>query len=145
MVDYMRGPGISEFADNPDRMTIFEYTHRSRTIFQLLEKNMEQKKSFDDYMKAWRLPNMTPWFEVFPVKSKFANARKNSNAILLVDIAGGLGHEGQSFRQRNPDIPGQCFLQELPLTLNRLEKEPEGIKPMEHDFFNPQPLRGAKN
>ncbi len=140
----MRGPGICEFADDPDRVTIFEYTHKCRTIFQLLEENEEQKKSFDDYMKAWRSPNMTQWFEVFPVKTKFADARKDANAILFVDVAGGPGQEGERFKQCNPELPGQCFLQELPLTLKRLKKEPEGIKTMEHDFFNPQPLRGTK-
>ena len=141
----MRGPGICEFADDPDRVTIFEYTHKYRTIFHLLEENEEQKKSFDDYMKAWRSPDMTQWFEVFPVRSKFADARKDANAILFVDVAGGPGQEGERFKECNPELPGQCFLQELPLTLKLLNKEPEGIKTMEHDFFNPQPLKGTKN
>lgn len=140
----MRGPGICEFADDPHQATIFEYTHQKRTIFQLLEENQEQKKAFDDYMKAWRSPNMTQWFELFPVNTKFANARKDDNAILFVDIAGGPGQEGQRFKQRNPHIPGQCYLQELALTLNRLEKDPKGIKTMEYDFFMPQPLKGTK-
>lgn len=138
----MRGPGICEFADDPDRATIFEYTHGTRTIFQLMEDNQEQKKSFDDYMREWRSPNMTQWFEVFPVKTKLANAHKDPNAILFVDIAGGPGQEGALFRQRNPDIPGQCFLQELALTLNRLDHEPKDIQTMEYNFFEPQPLKG---
>lgn len=137
----MRGPGLSEFADDPNKPTIFEHTHGARTIFQLLETNDEQKKSFDDYMREWRSPNMKQWFDNFPIKTKLANARDDPDAVLFVDVAGGLGHEGELFRQRNPDVAGKFVLQELKLTLDRMDRKPEGVETMVYDFFEPQPVK----
>ena len=141
----MRGPGIHQFADNPGEVTLFEYAHGTKSIFELLEKHPEQKKAFDDYMKSRRLINAPQWFDIYPAATKLANARKDVDAILLVDIAGGPGQEVERFKQRNPAIPGRCFLQDLPLTLQRIDKLHEGIEAMAYDFFTPQPLKGTEN
>ncbi|KAL8951243.1 MAG: hypothetical protein Q9222_002771 [Ikaeria aurantiellina] len=144
LVDYMRGPGIHQFADNPGEVTLFQHTHGSKTIFGLLEKNAEQKQCFDDYMRSRRLADAPQWFNIYPAATKFGDAHKNTDAVLLVDIGGGPGQELERFRANNPDIPGRCVLQDLPLTLRRIDKMPEGIEAMEHDFFTPQPIKGAR-
>ena len=141
----MRGPGIHQFADNPGEVTLFEYALGTSSIFGLLQKNPEQKQSFDDYMSSRRLIDAPQWFDIYPAATKLANARKDADATLLVDIAGGPGQEVGRFKQRNPDIPGRCVLQELPLTLRRIDKMPEGVEAMEYDFFTPQPLKGTQN
>ena len=145
LVDYMRGPGIHQFADEPGEMTLFEYAYGTKSIFGLLEKNPEQKESFDDYMKSRRLVDAPQWFDIYPASIKLANARKDPEAILLVDIAGGPGQEVEGFKQRNPTIPGRCFLQDLPLTLQRITKLHTGVEAMAYDFFTPQPLKGTYN
>ena len=142
LVDYMRGPGIHQFADKPGEVTLFEYTHGTKSIFGLLEKNSEQKQAFDDYMRSRRLVDAPQWFNIYPATTKFVNARKDPDATLLVDIGGGPGQELERFKESNPDIPGRCVLQDLPLTLRRIDKLPEGIEAMEYDFFTPQPLKG---
>ena len=143
MIDWMRGPGIHQFADGPGEMTLFEYAHGSKSIFDYLEKDPEQKQAFDDYMKSRRLGPQ--WFDIYPVATKFANARKDAEAILLVDIGGGPGQEVDLFKQRYPDIPGLCVLQDLPLTIERIDKLHEGIERMVYNFFEPQPVKGIKN
>lgn len=140
----MRGPGIHQFADKTDDVTLFEYAHGTKSIFGLLEKNPEQKQAFDDYMKSRRLVDAPQWFDIYPAATKLANARKDANAILLVDIAGGPGQEVERFRQRNPTLPGRCVLQDLPLTIQRIEELHDGVEAMEYDFFTPQPLKGRK-
>lgn len=72
-----------------------------------------------------------------PSQNEACNARNDAHAVLFVDIAGGPGHEGELFRQRNPDNPGQCYPQELSLTLDRLESTPVGIETMLYDSFEP--------
>lgn len=141
----MRGPGIHQFADKPGEVTLFEYAHGSKSIFEHLEKSPEQKQAFDDYMKSRRLINAPQWFEIYPAATEFANARKDTDAILLVDIAGGPGQEIERFKQCNPNIPGRCILQDLPLTLQRIDKLYEGIEAMAYDFFTPQPMKGTKS
>lgn len=138
----MRGPDIHQFADNPGDVTLFEFAHGTSSIFGLLQKHPEQKKSFDDYMASRRLTDAPQWFEVYPAVERLQNARKDPNAVLLVDVGGGPGQELARFKERNPDIPGRLVLQDLPLTLRQIEKLPECIEMMEHDFFNAQPVKG---
>ena len=107
----MRGPDICQFVDSPGDITLFEYAHGTKSIFGLLEKNAEQKTSFDDYMRSRRLVDAPQWFDIYPAATKFANVRKNPDATLLVDIGGGPGQELERFKSRYPDIPGRCVLQ----------------------------------
>ncbi|PLB49692.1 putative O-methyltransferase [Aspergillus steynii IBT 23096] len=144
LVDYMRGPGVSQFADEPDQMTLFKYAHGFDKIFGMLEVNPEQKDAFDGYMAARRLVQQPQWFEMYPAAEKLGNVRSQADSVLLVDVGGGPGQEMARFRQRHPEIAGRIILQDLPLTLNRIEQVPEGIEPMEHDFFTPQPVHGAR-
>ncbi|KAB8274790.1 S-adenosyl-L-methionine-dependent methyltransferase [Aspergillus minisclerotigenes] len=144
LVEYMRGPGIHQFVDEPGATTLFKYAHGTDVIFGLLEKNPEQKQAFDDYMASRRVTNLPQWFEIYPAAEKFADARQDPSATLMVDVGGGPGQELIRFKERHSDIPGRLVLQDLPLTLQRIEKLPEGIESMEYDFFTPQPVKGAR-
>ncbi|KAL8802668.1 MAG: hypothetical protein Q9200_006508 [Gallowayella weberi] len=124
--------------------TLFEYTFGTKAIFGLLEKNQEQKQSFDDYMRSRRLTMTPQWFDIYPAVTKLANVRKDTDAILLVDIGGGPGQELERFKQKYPNIPGRCVLQDLPVTLERIQNTVKGIEAMAYDFFTPQPLKGAR-
>ena len=139
----MRGPGIKQFIDEPGATTLFQYAHGTDVIFGLLEKNPEQKQAFDDYMASRRGANLPQWFEIYPAAEKFANAIQDPTASLMVDVGGGPGQELIRFKEKYPDIPGRLVLQDLPLTLRRIDKLPEGIESMEYDFFTPQPVKGT--
>lgn len=67
---------------------------------------------------------------------------RSQESVLLVDVGSGPGQEMARFRQRHPEIAGRIVLQDLPLTLNRIDRVPEGIALMEYDFFTPQPVQG---
>ncbi|KAJ5093723.1 S-adenosyl-L-methionine-dependent methyltransferase [Penicillium angulare] len=60
----------------------------------------------------------------------------------MVDVGGGPGQELSRFKERHPELSGRFVLQDLPLTLNRIEKLPPGIEAVEYDFFMPQPIKG---
>lgn len=138
----MRGPGIQQFADEPDAVTLFKYAHGTDVIFGLLEKNAEQKQAFDDYMATRRVGDMPQWFEIYPVADKLGDLRQEPDATLIVDVGGGPGQELVRFKQKHSEIPGRFVLQDLPLTLKRIEKMPDGIETMEYDFFTPQSVKG---
>ncbi|KAJ5195606.1 S-adenosyl-L-methionine-dependent methyltransferase [Penicillium cinerascens] len=144
LVEYMRGPGIQQFADEPDAVTLFKYAHGTDVIFGLLEKNTEQKQAFDDYMAARRVGDMPQWFEIYPVANKLGELRQEPDAALMVDVGGGPGQELVRFKQKHPEIPGRFVLQDLPLTLKRIGKMPDGIETMEYDFFTPQSIKGSR-
>ncbi|KAJ5643409.1 uncharacterized protein N7484_005916 [Penicillium longicatenatum] len=144
LVDYMRGPGIQQFADQPDAITLFKYAHGTDVIFGLLEQNPEQKQAFDDYMAARRADDMPQWFEIYPAAEEVGPLREYPSAALMVDVGGGPGQELARFKERYPNLPGRFVLQDLPITLSRIEKLPEGIDAMEYDFFTPQPVKGSR-
>lgn len=141
----MRGPGIQQFADEPDAVTLFKYAHGTDVIFGLLEKNPEQKQAFDDYMAARRVEDMPQWFDIYPAADKVQDARTEPGATLMVDVGGGPGQEIARFKEKYPELPGRFILQDLPLTLERVEKLPDGVEAMEYDFFTPQPIKGMLN
>lgn len=144
LVEYMRGPGIQQFADEPDAITLFKYAHGTDVIFGLLEKNAEQKQAFDDYMAARRIDDMPQWFEIYPAAEKLQDLQEGPDAKLMVDVGGGPGQELARFKERYPELPGRFVLQDLPLTLKRIEKLPDGVETMEYDFFTPQPIKGSR-
>ena len=89
------------------------------------------------------------WCDWFPVQERildgFDSARGNgegNGAVLLVDVGGGQGHYIKRFRDTFPNTPGRLILQDLHA---RKDSEPvgQGIEFIEHNFFDPQPVKGA--
>ncbi|CEN60871.1 hypothetical protein ASPCAL07543 [Aspergillus calidoustus] len=64
------------------------------------------------------------WFEYYPVKER-----------LRVD---------DPSHKRFPDLPGRVILQDLPSVIEGAQPSPAGVESMGHDFFTPQPVKGAK-
>jgi hypothetical protein len=144
LVEYMRGPGIKQFADKEKgEQSLFDFTFGTHGIFGLLEIHPEQKKSFDDYMAG--RPRSKAWCEMFPAREKVIDRfdEKGGDRVLLVDVAGGVGHETVKFKEMFPHAKGRCIVQDLPLTLDKIGELPYGIEKMHYDYFTPQPIRGT--
>lgn len=145
LVEYMRGPGIKQFADKEKgEQSIFDFTFGKPNIFRLLEIHPEQKKSFDDYMAG--RPRSKAWCEMFPALKLIDGFNEHrGDGILLVDVAGGVGHETVKFLEKFPQAKGRCILQDLSITLDKIGNLQYGIEKMTYDFFTPQPIRGRLN
>ncbi|RAK74626.1 o-methyltransferase [Aspergillus fijiensis CBS 313.89] len=66
--------------------------------------------------------------------------------VLLVDVAGGIGHDLSEFHRKWPDLPGRLIVQELPEVVSQareLNLNPK-LELMEHDFFEEQVVKGAR-
>lgn len=154
LVDYMRrSPDntIYQFAGEPEgNQTLFNFTHGHPTIFGLLssdtDKGREQKTSFDDYMASKRPAGskMQQWFDIYPVAERLANVRSSPDSVLMVDVGGGPGQELIGLRRGHPELVGRLVLQDLPITLDRIENLSDVIEKMPYDFFTPQPVVGAR-
>lgn len=152
-VDYMRRKPdntIYQFAGEPEGCrTFFDFAIGYPTIFGLLSSNTdrgrEQKKSIDDYMAAKRpSASMKQWFEIYAAASKLSDAKSEADSVLIVDVGGGPGQELVGLKAENPELPGRYVLQDLPITLDRISSLTPGIEKMPYNFFNPQPIRGAR-
>ncbi|KAI0436824.1 S-adenosyl-L-methionine-dependent methyltransferase [Xylaria telfairii] len=85
------------------------------------------------------------------IKFEHEFAREADDSIpLFVDIGGGFGHQCIAFRQKYPALPGRVILQDLPEIIAQVESNPlpglrdSAIETQAHDFFTPQPVKGAR-
>ena len=69
--------------------------------------------------------------------------RTGENQVMLVDVGGATGEEALEFRRRYPSAPGRLLVQDRPSVIEQLP-DTLGLEKMAHDFFTPQPIRGAR-
>jgi hypothetical protein len=100
------------------------------------------QKSFNTMMGLARMRPATPWYDYYPVAEKLTVASVQDT--LLVDVGGGLGHDVIAFHAKYPNVKGKLVVQDLPVVIADVTALPAGIEAMAHDFFTPQPIKGAK-
>jgi hypothetical protein len=104
--------------------------------------NEEQSDAFLNHMKFKTMARK--WNETVPVNQIIGNDCKPSD-VLLVDVGGSTGQDILGFHKAHPKIPGRLILQDLPATIQTINAEElRPVEPMSHDFFTPQPVKGAK-
>ena len=82
------------------------------------------------------------WLEWFPVDEEVVKGMgTDEQAVAVVDIGGGLGHELLALKKKYPDLPGRLVLQDLSETIKTVPKTIV-FESMVHDFFTTQPIKG---
>lgn len=97
--------------------------------------------AFDTVMASPYRRDEKDWLDFFPVKEKLQV--QSPSEVLLVDVGGGRGKDLQAFREKFPDLPGRLILQDLAHVFGSSDL-PGGIESQVHDFFDEQPVKGAK-
>lgn len=110
------------------------------TFFQFVGANPIVTREFNDTMECHSKYNLTPWVDIYPTETIVATGR--DDGALVVDVGGGKGHDLGKFIARHPDARG-LILQDLPEILKDVTP-PSGISLQPHDFFTPQPVKGAR-
>lgn len=121
----------------------FHKAHNSTSHFiTFLATKPEFQRSFQIYMSGFD-EGRTNWTDIFPVEEEIGKgARQDPEAILFVDIGGGMGHEGLALKKRYPNLPGRFVNQDLPQIVS--DQKLDGVESMVYDFFTPQPLKAAR-
>ena len=111
------------------------------SFFEWLHIQPDAAATFNRTMRGYnsQRPN---WFQFFPVEQLLI-AGTSPDQTILVDIGGGHGQDISRFVQRFPQTADQLVLQDLPLVIEGAKPNP-GIKATTHDFFTPQPIKGAR-
>lgn len=79
----------------------------------------------------------------YPVEEKLGkDLRADKEAVLLVDIGGGLGHDLEDFRAGYPHLPGRLVLEDLSAVTKEVNQIDKEIEVISYDFFMPQPIKG---
>jgi hypothetical protein len=115
---------------------------KKENLFQSLGADPVAAREFNDAMESHSKYNLTPWPEIYPTQTLIAGAKPDRP--LVVDVGGSKGHDLTKFHLRHPDIPeGSLVLEDLPDILKELTI-PDIISVHPHDFFTPQPVKGAR-
>lgn len=85
-----------------------------------------------------------PWVDLYPTADLVSDAKAYPNKILLVDVAGGVGHDLEQFRAKHPEVTGRLVLQDLPKVVDSARVtapvQKQGIDMLE----GPNPVKGAR-
>ncbi|KAI1196988.1 putative O-methyltransferase [Nemania serpens] len=101
--------------------------------------------SFSGYMRS-RARYKVPWPKFFDTTSLVNGSDLSNGRVLCVDIGGHHGTDLARLLDKHPDIPdGSLVLQDLPEVLAGATSMSEKIKPMPHDMFQPQPVKGSRS
>ena len=103
---------------------------------------------FGQMLVAWS-QNRRHWMDegYYPVRQKIIEGA-DEKGVFIVDVGGSNGHDLLQLKDKFPDLPGRCVLQDLKEVVEgavqsgQLEKS--GIEAEAHDFFTPQPVKGAR-
>ncbi|KAL7755527.1 hypothetical protein ACKLNR_014625 [Fusarium oxysporum f. sp. zingiberi] len=112
----------------------------SQHAFAWIKDHPKNLKFFQDYMALRREPEHT-WLSVYPITE--ATKDWDPSKPVYVNMGGGVGHQCAQFKRLFPNVPGRVILQDLPYSMERALTTP-GVENMAHNFFEPQPVVGAK-
>ena len=110
-------------------------------IFEFLNERPERLSAFNTFLEGHRA-NRTPWFQYYPVSNFVDDDMQDENAVLIVDVGGGRGHELLAFKKAFPDQRGRLIVQDLSQTIDDIDHLTRGVESMKYDFFTPQPIKG---
>ncbi|KAF3002117.1 hypothetical protein E8E13_009927 [Curvularia kusanoi] len=108
--------------------------------FEWLKQQPEQMKALGHAMRIERIHS---WVESYPISDRIGNFRAAYESALLVDVGGGFGQQAAAFKTQVLPSSGRVVVQDIASTLAHAPAI-DGIEFLEHDFFTPQPIRGAK-
>ncbi|KAI1089157.1 S-adenosyl-L-methionine-dependent methyltransferase [Rostrohypoxylon terebratum] len=147
MPEYLRGTNFQDPNNSLDGPFQYAYGDSSST-FSWLKDHPDLLEAFHDYIYTIRTHRPT-WTDMYPVHSHLIKGLKpDGDASALIDIGGGPGQGLEKFRQAIPQYTGRLVLQErvevVTVAKERGVDADGRIELQVHDFFSPQPIKGAR-
>ncbi|KAJ5384127.1 O-methyltransferase family 2 [Penicillium concentricum] len=122
----------------------FQFAEKiDESIWSWFEQNPEKLDLCDTFMEGDRGARPS-WLEWFPVEQRLLGGAQADAETLMVDIAGGRGHDLAAFLERYPEVKGRLVLEDQPHVLKDSTIDTERIEKLPFDLFKPQPIHGAR-
>ncbi|KAK8244357.1 O-methyltransferase [Phyllosticta capitalensis] len=143
--EYFRKYGRKEPIEPTESPHGFGWGHEGKNFWEIIDG--ERLEDFNTSMMT--LDSVVPVTGMFPFGYILENAHHVApDAPLVVDVGGGRGQALMRIREECPDIPAdRLVLQDRPEVIEDAKQkdvpEMRGMKMMPHDFFDPQPAKGA--
>jgi len=126
------------------------YGFAGKTTFQFwVHDEPDHMSNLSALMKRIQQDRLN-WSAWFPANILFASSESKKSSEqdrpFMVDVGGGLGHDLSGFAGRYPDKSIKLVLQEQPEVIEDAGRQTldSRITLSEHDFFQPQPIAGAR-
>lgn len=78
-------------------------------------------------------------------KPLFESIGSDENAVVMVDVGGGVGQVTEKTLEENPQVKGRFVVQDLGAIIEEARAKNPNYEVMEYDFFTPQPVKGISN
>ncbi|KAI1174692.1 S-adenosyl-L-methionine-dependent methyltransferase [Nemania sp. FL0916] len=127
--------------------TSFALGHGSdpTTFFDWLQTHPMNARYFHEFMAVHRTGDHT-WLDDKKAAATVIDhfqKQDSSDAILFVDIGGGLGHQCKLLQSRYPQLQGRVVLEDLPEVIVKVNPDETSFEKIGMNFFDSQPLKGA--
>lgn len=130
---------------NPTDDSVFKYGHDTDLgPFPWLAADLRMQTAFQNHMAGYSM-GRPHWMDdgFYPVTERLRGVEEGQ--VLLVDVGGATGHDLVNFQNKHPAVSGKLILQDQVQVISSIrEGDRPGIECAVHDFFTPQPVKGAK-
>lgn len=125
------------------RKGIFQFAFQTeKEAFEAWHMEPEVMDNFNVFMTGVRGSRIS-WVDWWPVEALiFQDAVEDDDSVILVDIAGGVGHDIQALKRKFPHRRGRYILEDLPVVIDSITQLDEDIERVKYDFFTPQTIQG---
>ena len=135
MPDYVKNYGFR----SPDDVLSgpYQFTHGIREeTYVHWQSQPDVISNFDTFMKGGKLNDKGRWWDWLSVDEVLLDDfRPSEDAVLLVDVGGGRGHDLKAFRTKHPYARGRFILQDLPEVIEQIVDLDESVERMSYRFL----------
>lgn len=114
------------------------------SMWEWLAEHPREQAAFNDFMSI-QTTGLAGFIETFPLE-EYILPGDSTDRIQSVDVGGGGGYISRAVLAKYPALHGKIAVEDRldAGTVTRTDFATEGIQMIPHDFFMPQPLKGAK-
>ena len=140
--EYMRKFGKKDILTYTDTPHSWADNKLGMTFWEVLNSDPERVQSFARGLSLFDA--IHPIVGIYPFEEQHA-AGNSPARPLAVDIGGGRGLAMLELRARCPSLQGSLVLEDRKEVLDAIAPDDlPGVEKIEHDFFSPQPIKGAQ-
>ncbi|KAE8377968.1 S-adenosyl-L-methionine-dependent methyltransferase [Aspergillus bertholletiae] len=112
------------------------------TVFQHISKFPDRFTTFNEAMMAQDSDMI--FISQYPFTEELSPLADEST-VTIIDVGGGRGHMLRQIKESCPQLKGRFILQDKATVIaeNGSQNQEHGIESMPHDFFQPEPIKGA--
>jgi hypothetical protein len=122
---------------------VFQYAKGFKgSLFDYYDTHPVEGAVFN-YMMGGVMAKQAGMLDLYPIERLLDEPESPSPPPLLVDVGGNVGHDINKFLAKQPGLASRLVLQDRPDVV-KVAKCPSTVRVMAHDFFQPQPVRGAR-